>query len=43
MGPFAKMHGGKGVRTLVRRACNADVCMALRVEQEEKLEEGWTR
>ena len=43
MGPFAKIHGGKGVRTLVPRACKADVCIALRVEQEEKLGEGWTR
>ena len=43
MGPFAKMHGEKGVRTLVLRTCKADVCVGLSAEQEEKLEEGWTR
>ena len=43
MGLLAKMHGGKRVRTLVLRTCKADVFVGLRAEQEEKLEEGWTR
>ena len=43
MGPFAEMHRGKGLRTLVLRTWKADVCVRLRAEQEEKLEEGWTK
>ena len=43
MGPFAKIHGGKGARTLFLCTCKADVCINLRAEQEEKLEQGQTR
>ena len=39
-GPFAEMHGGKGARILVLRTCKTDVCIGLRAEQEDKLDEG---
>lgn len=43
LGPLAKKHGGKGVRSLVLRTCKADVCVALEPGRAETLEEGWTR
>ncbi|KAF7506965.1 hypothetical protein GJ744_011096 [Endocarpon pusillum] len=45
IGPFAKQHDGRGVRTLVLRTCKADECVGLSAGQEEGLEEsnGWTR
>ena len=43
MGPLAKMHGRKAVRTLVLDTLKADVCVESRAEQDEELEEGGTR
>ena len=43
LGPLAKPRNGKAIRTMVLRTCKADVCVGLRPDQVEKLEDGWTR
>ena len=42
LGPLARRHGSKGLRTLVLRTCKADVCVGLQPGQEKTLEHGWT-
>ena len=43
LGPLAKKHDGQGVRSLVLRTAKADVCVGLKLGQDTKFEEGWTR
>ena len=43
LGPLARKHDGRGVRSLVLRTAKADVCVGLKPGQEKGLEEGWTR
>lgn len=43
LGPLAKKHDGRGVRSLVLRTAKADVCVGLKPGQDTKFEEGWTR
>ena len=43
IGPLARKHNGRGVRSLVLRTAKADVCVGLQPGQEKKLEDGWTR